>query len=104
MSPSFLETELSTEVNETKGLFAQEDLLHPNEVVVVLDLVFNTFLGLFYAVYKGGCVVDYLKLPVSGQVMGSTEYAALDGIFRTDEVIFKSGFKVLISQAVQVRV
>jgi hypothetical protein len=77
MCPSLLKTQLTAQVDKTEGLLAERDLLYANEIVMILNLVLDLFPGFVDSINERGSVVDDLKFPIGGEVVGGFEQPLL---------------------------
>jgi len=73
LCPALLKTQLPAQAYKSSDIAVEQNPLDPCEVNVVLNLTFYLVSCFFNVIQKCIAVVDNLKLPVSGKVMGSVQ-------------------------------
>lgn len=88
MSPAKLKSQLAAQVDEPERLLSQGYLLHPDEIIMILDLVLDFLLRPVDTVNKRSGIVYDLEFPVGGQIMSGFEQSSLEaGIVSFQQVI-----------------
>jgi len=90
LRPSLLKPQLTAQVNETERLLAKGNLLHADQIVMILDLILDLFPGSVDPIDKGRCVIDDLEFPVGSKIVSCTQQPFLkSGIVFIEEIAFK---------------
>ena len=73
MSPPLLKPQLPAKVYKTEGFLVEGNFLDPDQVIMILNLILDLFLGLVDAIYERRRMVNYLKFPIGSKVVGRSQ-------------------------------